>query len=33
MNKKQSLALLKLIADLYEILNTPDPEPQISKDE
>lgn len=32
MNKKQALALLALIADLYGIINTPDPEPE-PKDE
>lgn len=32
MNKKQALALLSLIAELYEILNTPDPKPE-PKDE
>lgn len=27
MNKDQALALLKFIADLYQIIQTPDPEP------
>lgn len=28
MNKEQALALLELMADLYKILNAPDPEPK-----
>lgn len=32
MNKKQALALLSLMADLYEILNAPEPDPE-PKDE
>lgn len=29
MNRKQALSLLSLIADLYGIINSPDPEPPI----
>jgi len=28
MNKDQALAMLKFIADLYQIINTPDPTPE-----